>query len=519
MIPPIAARSRAAFGISETGAGRANRPAPDSIARNAAFALATQLTTALFTAGLTLFLARRLGPEEFGVFAVALGLGAILVLPADFGVSQSAARFIAERRGDAGAVSGVFRNALQLKLLTSCGVAAALFLAAGPLEDAFDAEGLDWALRGMSIAIVGQSLMQLIGGSFTALGRVALSYRMTLGESVVETAASVGFVLAGAGAAGAAFGRATGYIFGAALGALLAAGVIGFRRARAGQDPGVGRRRIARYAGALLIVDAAYSLFNQIDVLVIGAVLSAASAGLFQAPLRLISFLYYPAYALTIGVAPRLARQDGVASDTAPFTKALRYVLILQCFMVVPVLVWAEPIIDLLLGDEYAKSAEVLRALAPFVFLSGIGALVTMTVNYLGGARRRVPIAVLAVVVNITLDLILIPEIGILGGAIGTNVAYALYVPAHLVLCVRMLELDLRPLLPTLLRALAAAAVMAGVLAAFGTGEVALGLLALGAVAATAAYAGVLLLTRELSIAELAALPAGLRRGRAGGGG
>ncbi len=497
----------AAFGISEPGEtppGGPGEEPPDSIARNAGYALALQLTTAFFTAGLTLFLARRLGPTEFGVFSVALGVGSILILPADFGVSQSAARFIAERRGNLAAVATVFRSALQLKLVASGLVAGGLFASAGLIEDAYDEEGLAWAIRGVSLAMFGQSLMMLIGGSFTAMGRVALSYRMTLGESAVETAASVALVLAGAGAGGAAFGRATGYLFGAALGALLAAPVIGFTRKRAGRDAAAGRRQIARYAGALLIVDAAYSLFQQIDVLIIGAVLGAASAGLFQAPLRLIAFLSYPSYALAIGVAPRLARQDGVAADTAPLTRALRYVLILQSFMVVPVLVWAEPIVDLLLGPDYAKSAEVLRALAPFVFLSGIGILVTMTVNYLGGARRRVPIAVAAVALNVVIDLILIPDIGIIGGAIGTDIAYAVYVPAHVVLCVRILGFSLRPLLPTLARALAAAAAMAGVLALFGTGEVDLHLLAAGAVTGTAVFAAVLLLTREISRGELA---------------
>jgi O-antigen/teichoic acid export membrane protein len=502
----------AASGISETGPGGPEGTPPDSIARNTAFALATQFTTAFFTAGLTLFLARRLGPTEFGLLAVAMGIGGVLTLPADFGVSQSAARFIAERRGDVAAVAAVFRSALQLKLIASGLVAACLFAAAGPIEDAYDANGLAWAVRGVSLALFGQSLMQLIGGSFTAMGRVALSYRMALGESVVETAATVALVLAGAGAGGAAFGRASGYLFGATVGALLAAPVIGFTRARAGRNAAAGRRQIARYAGALLIVDAAYSLFQQIDVLIIGAVLTAASAGLFQAPLRLISFLYYPAYALAIGVAPRLARQDGVAADTVPFARALRYVLIIQSFMVVPVLVWAEPIVDLLLGPDYAKSAEVLRALAPFVFLSGIGALVTMTVNYLGGARRRVPIAVIAVVLNVVLDLILIPDIGILGGAVGTDVAYGVYVPAHVVLCVRMLDFSLRPLLPTLCRALAAAAAMAGVLALLGTGDVGLPVLAAGAVAGPAVFMAVLLLTREVSLSELSEARAAVTR-------
>src|SRR5215212_1936883 len=59
-------------------------PRADSITRNTAFGLATQLTTAAFTAALTLILVRVLGPDEYGVFAIAVGMGTLLVLVSDF---------------------------------------------------------------------------------------------------------------------------------------------------------------------------------------------------------------------------------------------------------------------------------------------------------------------------------------------------------------------------------------------------------------------------------------------------
>ena len=79
-------------------------PAPgadpaDSIRRNAAFGLATKLTGALFTGALTIFLVRELEPSGYGVFALAVSVGSLVLPFSDFGISQSTARFIAERRG------------------------------------------------------------------------------------------------------------------------------------------------------------------------------------------------------------------------------------------------------------------------------------------------------------------------------------------------------------------------------------------------------------------------------------
>ena len=65
--------------------------------------------------------------------------------------------------------------------------------------------------------------------------------------------------------------------------------------------------------------------------------------------------------------------------------------------------------------------------------------------NYLGAARKRVPLAVVALAVNAIIDIILIPKIGIVAGAIGTDVAYAIWVPAHLLILRQLIGLPLGP--------------------------------------------------------------------------
>jgi len=130
---------------------------------------------------------------------------------------------------------------------------------------------------------------------------------------------------------------------------------------------------------------------------------------------------------------------------------------------------------------------------------------------YAGEARRRVPIALGALAVNAVIDVILIPDIGIVGGAIGTNVAYAIYVPAHLWICKDMLGVDLRPILVSFARALVAAAAMAGVLALFGTEDVGILALIAGSVAGLAVYLAVLLALRELTVGDLRRLAAEAR--------
>jgi O-antigen/teichoic acid export membrane protein len=306
--------------------------------------------------------------------------------------------------------------------------------------------------------------------------------------------------------AAAALGRAVGYAFGAAFGLFLLTRLLGRSPLfRTGRSP-VRRREFMSYAWAMLIVTGAGAIFSQVDVLLIGAFLSTSAVGIFGAPLRLIAFVGYPAMALAQGVAPRLARHRDEPPNVAALERAIGYVVVLQAGLVAFLTLWADPIVRLALGSEFSESAEVLRALAPFIFLQGLNSMLSSPLNYAGEGRRRIPITIAAIIVNVVLDVILLPTIGVLGAAVGTDVAYSVYAGAHLWLCYRLFDLPLRPLAATTARALVAAGAMAVVLALIGTGSLSPVQWLVGLILAPAAFVATLVATRELSVAEIQAL-------------
>jgi stage V sporulation protein B len=482
-------------------AGR--QPTPESIPRSATYAFAVQLTTAAFTAILTLYLVRALGPAAYGVFALALATAGLIAVPADLGISPSTSRFVAERRGNRSAVAAVISAGFKPKLATAALASVVLFVASGWLASLYHAESLTWPLRAAALAFFGQTLMLFFQRTFIGQARIGPNLRIQVLESSVETGASIALVALGAGATGAMFGRAAGYLVGGAFALAITVRLVGRTAVKLGGGFGIDSRRIIRYAGPLMIVDGAYTVFSQIDVVLIGLLLNTTGVGLFQAPNRLTTLLGYPGQALANAVAPRLARQEGGEPSLRPLTSAIRYLIIVQGALVAPLLVWARPIVDLLLGSRYGKSAEVLQILTPYVFLMGISPVVSLAANYLGIATRRIPIVLSTVALNVVIDIALIPRIGIIGGAIGTDIAYTFYVVGHLWICKTAVGLSLRPIAIVLLRATIAAAAMAGVLFAIGTTGITLVEWVLGAVGESLAYTAALIATREVSGAEL----------------
>lgn len=443
--------------------------------RNAAFSVAVQLSGALFTAALTLYLVRALGPHEYGLFALALAVGELLLLPSDLGISPAAARFVAERRTERAAAATILDRAIVLKLGVVAAVSTALFASADAIAAAYDAPDLAWPLRLIALALFGQNLVLLYGASLAALGRLSVQLRIVVSESAAELLASVVIVSLGAGATGAAVGRAAGYTVGGLIGLVLLARLLGRRislRPRRSEQAAVslpGIRQIAKYGGVLLIADGALTLFSQLDILLIGIVLDAEESGLFQAPMRLVTFLGYPGLAVGIAVAPGVARRLRGTPEFAQLLLAARYVLLFGAAVAAVLVAWSVPLTTLVLGPSYADSADVLRALAPYALMLNVVPLFALALNYLGEARRRIPLILAAVLVNLVFDLIMLPRIGIVAGAIGTNLGFLVFAIGLVWIYRRQTAAAIGPLAGTLARAALAAAALGGVLAAWGT--------------------------------------------------
>lgn len=485
--------------------------------RNTLLQLASQAAGLVFTGGLTLYLVRALGPSGFGVYALAISIGGLVLYPAGLGLPWSVGRFLADHRDDADQLRAILLLGLKLQAAAAVVASGALFALAGPLAAAFGEARLGWPLRWVALSIVGQAMFGFLTSAVTSVRRVSIALWMAIAESAAETATSAGLVLAGAGVAGASTGRAVGYGLGALAGLYLTGRLIAGLRHGAAAKVSVGARAILRYAGAMLIVDVTWSAIAQIDVLLVGAVLTSAAVGSFGAVLRILVVLSYLGLAVSSGVAPRLSLHGG-SPDTRAFVHGIRYLIVIQGLVIAPLLVWARPIVELLLGSGYHSASGILRVLTVQAFVSAPAALISVAVTYLGEARRRVPIVLGTLVLGLPVTYILIRTVGVLGAAIGDDIVQVVYVAAHLWICSRMITLDLRVLARCCLRTLAAAGVMALPLLAMGSQRLSvLGWIA-GLVLGSLGYVAVLLVTGELTAGELRSLVVGVRRRLAGPG-
>jgi O-antigen/teichoic acid export membrane protein len=473
--------------------------------RNTALQFASQLAGAAFTAALTLYLVRRLGASGYGTYALAYSVGGLVVLPAGFGLPPAVGRFLADHRSDVGHLRAIFALGIKLQLPVAAAAGICLFALSGPLAGTFGNPHLAWPLRWMGCAVVTQALFTFLTSTWISVRRVSASLWMVIVESATETAAAIAFVLAGAGAAGALLGKAIGYGVAVAVGIAVALRL--FRGpGRDGRLPEhVGARSIASYASALFVVDAAWTAIAQVDIVLIGALLTSAAVGSFSAVLRIVTLLGYLGLAVSAGVAPRVSR-GGAPPDARSLNRAIRYLLLAQGLVIAPMLMWAKPIVGLILGHGYGASPGIMRVLTIQAFVSAPAALLSGSVDYLGEARRRVVIMLATLALGIVATYVLLRTVGILGAAIADDLVYVLYVSAHVWICSHLVAVDVGRLAWCLFRVLIAAAAMAATLLTFGVDRLSMAGWLMGMCTGVAVYIAGLLATRELSITELRAI-------------
>ena len=482
------------------------------VVRNTLLQLASQVAGAVFTGGLTLYLVRALGASGYGVYALAFSIASLVLYPAGLGLPWSIGRFLADHLDDVAQLRAILRLGLRLQTASAVVLSAALFVAAGPLADAFGDPRLGWPLRWMAVGLLGQALFAFVTSAVTSIRRVSIGLWMAIVESTIELVCSAGLVLAGAGAAGAALGKTVGYLVAATVGTYLIVRLIGGLGTGATTRVSVGFKAIARYSGAMLVVDVTWSAISQIDLLLVGALLSSAAVGSLGAVLRILILLGYLGLAVSSGVAPRLSLRSG-RPDTRAFEQAIRYLVVVQGVVIAPLVIWAGPIVSVLFGPGYHSAPALLRVLTVQAFVAAPASLISVAVTYLGEARRRLRIVLGTFVLGMIATYFLIRAVGVVGAAIGDDLVQVVYVGAHLWICARLIDIDLRRIAVSVARTLLAAALMALLLFAVGTEHLAVWQWIVGLLFGTLLYAGALLGTREVTVAEIASVTARVRRG------
>jgi O-antigen/teichoic acid export membrane protein len=380
--------------------------------RNLAYASVSAGSAALL---LILFIVtgRRLGDVEFGKFSFALALGTIFETLMDFGLHQVTIRAVARDRSNA---IELLHHTLGIKLMWTTAALLALVATATVLRPEWDVRLACYLLGG---SLVLRSYMLTIRGVLQGLERFGWDSIVVVADRAILLVFGLAVLMAGGGL------RELAIAFVVARGVALALaawmthsqlGGVGLRYDRAiWRDLQIK----ALPLGFFLVV---LNLYSYVDGVMLGVMRGDVETGLYTAAYRVYEGLSYAPSVIASVLTPRLSAL--FVSDRARHRKlalaGLGGSIALAAAIGVVVYALATPLMTLLFGEDFRPAASPFRILClglAFVFAIWVLHAVAISVNR---ERLLLTTGIIGLVVNVAVNLYLIPHYGANGAAIAT---------------------------------------------------------------------------------------------------
>lgn len=213
-------------------------------------------------------------------------------------------------------------------------------------------------------------------------------------------------------------------LLGTVFGAALTWGILRRRGIRLGiAFDRVGWRRLAAETVPLAALQVLGIVNYRLDIVVLGALRGAEAAGIYGIAYRFVDAALPLAAFFAAALFPLLARDTAGSAIRAQ--RALTTVVLAVPFVVAPLVLLAPVLVQIVGGGDYAPAALPLRILALSLPFSAVAMLLVSLVVARRRERAVLPLVVLSILLNLTLNLALVPAFGVAGSATATLVSEA----------------------------------------------------------------------------------------------
>jgi PST family polysaccharide transporter len=388
-------------------------------ASNAGWLVAERILSGLLAITVTAAVARHLGPAGFGILSFALSLVLLFGTFWTLGLSGLIVRELVREPGRQAELIGTITGLRLIGGMVAVVAALALTVVLGT-----DAQ----TRLAVAILAVGVLTLYAFDGIDFWLQAQVRSRNAVIARSValvVAAAINVGLIVVDAPLMAFVVAAALEYAL-AGIGLLIVYVRIG-GHPRAWTFSTTLTRHLLTVSWPLILSGIANAINLRVDQLMLGTMKGHEAVGTYAAAARLSEVWYFVPIAIAASVFPAMVRAH--AGDRRAFDGWMGRLYDLMVALALPIAVGVSvlsgPLIFLLYGQDYAESASILAIhvwAGPFVFL---GAALSRWLIAEDRLRFSLVRHGAGALVNVGLNLVLIPPFGGVGAAVSTLVSYA----------------------------------------------------------------------------------------------
>ncbi|AFV22941.1 polysaccharide biosynthesis protein [Methanolobus psychrophilus R15] len=381
------------------------------IARNSGYLLFGRVATKIISFLILLYIARYLGPEEFGTFSFAFAFIYFFGFIPDMGVHNVLVREISKKPEDASILIG---NATILKVILSF-VAFVLSLSTIYF--------LDYPSHIESTLYIAS--LGLLITSVSAYG-VIYETKLKMEYSVFFSIASRIFFLI-AVYAGIYYNQSLGYFVLASIVSDLIHNLLMYLFSKRFVVPSFKLntallKNIMLEALPIAVASVFTMIYFRIDVVMLQFMKSNIAVGYYSAAYRLTEALVFVPSVFMTSVFPLMSQyyKSSHTNFTQSYIRSFKYLLASGLFLAVLATTFAEWIISFMYGTEYNNSVTVLRILIWATAVMFINILLSFTYISSNNQKMIAKISAFAAFLNVIMNASLIPHYSYNGAAIAT---------------------------------------------------------------------------------------------------
>jgi len=380
--------------------------------KNISFTGASKLFTTALAFILVPVATRSLGPDHFGIYTLATTIGFFVTLLADFGVSTLVTREISKHQNIA---SHLFSRALVLKVLLA--IFAIILLSIYFILSSYS----DLELKTILIFILSSLL-----GTFTLVaysvfrGFQFMQYE-ALGESLDKfISVSIGIVLLLLG-----FGVRTfviSFVIAAVVKFVLSFRLL-YRKFIKLKVRWMPRQSMIMFHASLFFGLSRFLAisYNYLDILMLKAMSSVTDISFYSGAYKLLNLSSIIPTILATAFLPQFSKYFSDYKKLSElFSKGAGYLLIVIFPLIPIVLLYARPIMVLYCGPDFAPSAPAFQILVLAAGAQMLNIFFVPLYAAIDAQKKVVHFQIVGLLVNIGLNLILIPKLSYIGASIAT---------------------------------------------------------------------------------------------------
>lgn len=341
---------------------------------NSKYEFGTSLVSTIFSLVFTIFMARLLLPELYGLYSLALTIILLFAGLSDLGISQAQMIFVSKNCDkNPGRARAFFTYLFRFKFALLLVVSLSLFLFSGIISEFYD-KPLSLALVIGAFYILFSELSHFLETTFSAKNDFK---KIFLIRGIIFNVFKVGLVVL---AAILIKNVSQGFLVGSLMFALALAYLImllfyvrEFRKISFLDVPhkkldAEEKRRVKKSVFLLSVLPLSGSLLGSINIAMLGYFIDPYFLGHYTSALVLATSVAVMFGFAGSSLLPIFSRLKGWQLERG-FRKSLKMVFPLLMAGMVFTLVFAELIINLVFGTEYAQAAPLLRLLSTFLVL------------------------------------------------------------------------------------------------------------------------------------------------------